>query len=192
MLSVLVSYVEDWGIEPWLKPKIIICICCTKLRISTRTFQTCYSFIYGSLIVFFPCMSVCLCVRACVEDIREIAVISIDLFHLNWLNISLIYFRTMVSQLGTLLIVFGFWKYGKEYCSIYYITKSSIDDFPNVHSEHDIIIFNFSSAFCTFVKCKNEQIICFLLFVCLLVIIDRVRSLLLLLNWLYSWLLNKR
>ena len=23
----------------------------------------------------------------------------------------------MVSQLGTLLIVFGFWKYGKEYCS---------------------------------------------------------------------------
>ena len=47
----------------------------------------------------------------------------------------------MVSQLGTLLIVFGFWKYGKEYCSIYYITKSSIDDFPNVHSEHDIIIF---------------------------------------------------
>jgi hypothetical protein len=86
-------------------------------------------------------MSVWLCVRACVENIREIAVISIDLFHLNWLNISLIYFRTMVSQLGTLLIVFGFWKYGKEYCSIYYITKSSIDDFPNVHSEHDIIIF---------------------------------------------------
>jgi len=108
-------------------------------------------------------MSVCLCVRACVENIIAIAVISIDLFHLNWLNISLIYFRTMVSQLGTLLIVFGFWKYGKECCSIYYITKSSIDDFPIVHSEYDIIIFNFLSAFCTFVKCKNEQIICFLL-----------------------------
>ena len=47
----------------------------------------------------------------------------------------------MVSQLGTLLIVFGFLKYGKEYCSIYYITKSLIDDFPIVHSEHDIINF---------------------------------------------------
>ena len=45
----------------------------------------------------------------------------------------------MVSQLGTLLIAFGFWKYGKEYCSIYYKTKSLIVDFPNVHSEHDII-----------------------------------------------------
>ena len=69
----------------------------------------------------------------------------------------------MVSQLGTLLIVFGFWKYGKEYCSIYYITKSLIGDFPIVHSEHDIIIFNFVSAFCTFVKCKNELIIYFFL-----------------------------
>jgi hypothetical protein len=62
----------------------------------------------------------------------------------------------MVSQLGTLLIIFGFWKYGKEYCSIYYITKSLIGDFPIVHSEHDIIIFNFVSAFCTFVKYRNE------------------------------------
>ena len=88
----------------------------------------------------------------------------------------------MVSQLGTLLIVFGFWKYGKESCSIYYITKSLIGDFPIVHSEHDIINCQLLSAFCTFVKCKNEQIICFLPFCCLLVIIDRVRILLVLLT----------
>jgi hypothetical protein len=30
MISVLVSYVEDGGVGPWVKPKIIICICCTK------------------------------------------------------------------------------------------------------------------------------------------------------------------
>jgi hypothetical protein len=36
----------------------------------------------------------------------------------------------MVSQLGTLLIVFGFLKYGKEYCSISY--KEIFDwRFPN-------------------------------------------------------------
>ena len=69
--------------------------------------------------------------------------------------------------------------------------------FINIHIPYFtvIIIFNFLSAFCTFVKFKNEQIICFLLFFlffCLLVIIDRVRILLLLLTWLYSWLLNKR
>ena len=33
MLSVLVSYVEEGGVEPWIKPNIIICIFCTKLRI---------------------------------------------------------------------------------------------------------------------------------------------------------------
>jgi hypothetical protein len=88
----------------------------------------------------------------------------------------------MVSQLGTLLIVFGFLTYGKEYCSIYYMTKSLTDNFPIVHSEHEIINFQLFVRICTFVKCKNEQIICFLPFFCLLVIIDRVRILLLLLT----------
>ena len=84
ILSMLVSYVEDGGIEPWLKPKIIICICCTKLRNFYRDIPDMFLFYLRFTYWFFPvCLSVCLCVRACVENIRAIAVISIDLFHLK-------------------------------------------------------------------------------------------------------------
>ena len=129
-----ISYVEDGGIEPWLKPNTIKFVFAVRnYEISTRTFQTSFSFIYGSVIVFF-CMSVCLCVRVCVykpnNNSCDIHWLNMQLHSNIWLysiwrlNISLIYFRTMVSQLGTLLIVFGFWKYGKEYCSICYLLQS--------------------------------------------------------------------
>ena len=65
MSSVLVSYVEDGGIEPWLKPRKIKCVFVVQnYEISARTFQTCLSFIYGSDISFF--LYVCLSVRVCV------------------------------------------------------------------------------------------------------------------------------
>ena len=84
MLSVLVSYVEDGGIESLLKPKTIKFVFAVQImKVLHGHSQTCFSFIYGSLIGFFPCISVCLCVRACVENIIAIAVISIDLFHLK-------------------------------------------------------------------------------------------------------------
>jgi len=64
MSSVLVSYVEDGGIEPWLKPKTIKCVFVVQnYEISTQTFQTCFIFIYGSVIAFlYVCMSVRVCV----------------------------------------------------------------------------------------------------------------------------------
>ena len=80
MLSVLVSYVEDGGIEPWLKPKTIQCVFAVQnYVISTRTFQTCFILIYGSVIAF---SYVCLSVRVFINLIT-IAVISIDLFYLK-------------------------------------------------------------------------------------------------------------
>jgi hypothetical protein len=67
MSSVLVSYVEDGGIESWLKPKTIKCVFVVQnYENSTRTFQTCFSFIYGSVIGFFFLLYVCLCVCVCV------------------------------------------------------------------------------------------------------------------------------
>ena len=84
MSSVLVSYVEDGGIETWLKPKTIQCVFVVQnYGISTRTFQTCFSFIYGLSYWFFSvCLSVCACVRVFINLIT-ITVISIDLFYLK-------------------------------------------------------------------------------------------------------------
>jgi hypothetical protein len=72
--------VEDGGIEPWLKPKTIQCVFAVQNNvISTRTFQTCFILIYGSVIAF---LYVCMSVRVFINLIT-IAVISIDLFYLK-------------------------------------------------------------------------------------------------------------
>jgi hypothetical protein len=84
MLSVLVSYVEDGGIEPWLKPKTIKFVFVVQnYEISTRTFPDMFLFYLRFTYCFFSvCLFVCACVRVFINLIT-IAVISIDLFYLK-------------------------------------------------------------------------------------------------------------
>jgi hypothetical protein len=50
MFSVLVSYLEDWWIEPWLKPKTIKFVFTVQnYEISKGTFQRIFFSIYGSV-----------------------------------------------------------------------------------------------------------------------------------------------
>jgi hypothetical protein len=64
MLSVLVSYVEDGGVEPWLKPNIIIGIFCTKLRNFYTDIPD--KFLFYLLFSYCFLLHVCMSVRACV------------------------------------------------------------------------------------------------------------------------------
>ena len=64
MLSVLVSYVEDGGVEPWFKPQIKICICSTKLRNFYTDFPDKFLFYLRFSYCFF--LHVCMSVRVCV------------------------------------------------------------------------------------------------------------------------------
>ena len=66
MLSVLVSYVEDGGVEPWLKPKTIKFVFAVQnYEISTRTFPHMFLF-YLRFTYWFFFLYVCLSVRVCV------------------------------------------------------------------------------------------------------------------------------